>query len=74
MTPTGIEPVAFQFVAQHLNHCATAVPRLLHGTNWYLNTIPVNLSLQIAYSVCVCVCVWPYLSKIINIKYNIAEE
>jgi len=23
MTPAGIEPVTFQFVAQHLNHCAT---------------------------------------------------
>jgi hypothetical protein len=22
----GIEPVTFRFVAQHLNHCATAVP------------------------------------------------
>ena len=27
MTPSGIEPVTFQFVAQHLNHCATVVPR-----------------------------------------------
>ena len=27
MTPSGIEPAAFRFVAQHLNHCATAVPR-----------------------------------------------
>ena len=26
MTPAGIEPAAFRFVAQHLNHCATAVP------------------------------------------------
>jgi len=24
MTPTGIEPATFLFVAQHLNHCATA--------------------------------------------------
>ena len=28
MTPSGIEPATFQFVAQHLNHCATAVPLL----------------------------------------------
>ena len=26
MTPSGIEPPTFQFVAQHLNCCATAVP------------------------------------------------
>jgi len=25
MTPPGIELATFQFVAQHLNHCATAV-------------------------------------------------
>jgi len=26
VTPAGIEPATFQFVAQHLNHCAAAVP------------------------------------------------
>jgi len=26
MTPSGIETATFRFVAQHLNHCATAVP------------------------------------------------
>jgi len=26
MTPAGIEPATFRFVAQPLNHCATAVP------------------------------------------------
>ena len=28
MTSAGIEPATFRFVAQHLNYCATAVPRL----------------------------------------------
>jgi len=28
MTPAGIEPATFQFVAQHLNHYATAVPTI----------------------------------------------
>jgi len=26
LTPAGIEPATFRFVAQHLNHCVTAVP------------------------------------------------
>jgi hypothetical protein len=26
MTPSGIEPATFRFVAQYLNHCATAGP------------------------------------------------
>jgi len=26
LTPTWIEPATFRIVAQHLNHCATAVP------------------------------------------------
>jgi len=32
MTPTGIEPATFRFVAHHLNHCATAVPGTRHIT------------------------------------------
>jgi len=28
MTPAGIEPATFRFIAQHLNHCATAVPQI----------------------------------------------
>ena len=30
MTPTGIEPATFRFLAQHLNHCDTAVPLSMH--------------------------------------------
>jgi len=32
MTPAGIKPATFRFVAQHLNHCATAVPNLEYTT------------------------------------------
>jgi len=31
MTPSGIEPATFRFVAQHLNHCATTVPVYYKG-------------------------------------------
>ena len=33
MTPSGIEPATFRLVAQHLNHCATAVPSGLDHLN-----------------------------------------
>ena len=36
LIPAGIEPATFRFVAQHLNHCATAVPHLW----WYRYTLP----------------------------------
>ena len=29
VTPAGIEPGTFRFVAQHLNHCATAAPLII---------------------------------------------
>ena len=32
-TPSGIEPATFRFVAQHLNHCATAVPAVNNNNN-----------------------------------------
>jgi len=28
LTPAGVKPATFGFVAQHLSHCATAVPVL----------------------------------------------
>ena len=33
LTPAGIEPATYQFVAQHLNHCATAVPSIITAIN-----------------------------------------
>jgi len=38
LTPAGIKPATFRFVAQHLNHCATAVPILCN----VLAKIPVK--------------------------------
>jgi len=35
MTPTGIEPATFRFVAQRLNHCANAVPVVSVCTIYY---------------------------------------
>jgi hypothetical protein len=30
MTPSGIDPATFPFVAQYLNHCVTASPQTQH--------------------------------------------
>jgi len=35
MTPPGIEPATFRFVAQHLNHYATAVPSFAVDRSMY---------------------------------------
>ena len=47
MTASGIEPATFQFVAQHLNHCATAVKavqtELVHPHVCHRNEIPERI-------------------------------
>ena len=40
LTPAGIEPANFRFVAQHLNHCATAVPPIAVVNNNNNNKFP----------------------------------
>jgi hypothetical protein len=47
MTPSGIEPATFRFVAQNLNHCATAVPHfqevlLFIYSNLYMSCVYVD--------------------------------
>jgi hypothetical protein len=37
VTPSGIEPATFRFVAQFLNHCATACPHYLSDYLKYLS-------------------------------------
>jgi len=39
MTPAGIEPATFRFVAQRLDHCATAVPMPAFSTVTKLNQL-----------------------------------
>ena len=41
LTPAGIEPATFQFVPQHLNYCATAVPKICNVTqpNCFQNVV-----------------------------------
>ena len=43
-TPSGIEPANFRFVAQHLNHCATAVPLSFGLTPFKIPTAPFRLT------------------------------
>jgi len=44
LTPAGIEPATFRFVAQHLNHCATAVP-----SEYYVHASIQYLTVDILY-------------------------
>jgi len=37
MTLVGVEPATFRFVAQYLNHCATADPGRPSGLRFYDN-------------------------------------
>ena len=46
MTPAGIEPATFRFVAQHLNHCVTAVPNLQHESPRSTNISTSNKKLR----------------------------
>ena len=50
MTPAGIEPATFRFVAQHLHHCATAVPQdnvlsIIIHRNFKIEVLDINLLL-----------------------------
>jgi hypothetical protein len=43
MILSGIEPVNFRFVAQYLNHCASAIPRLRCIKYYYVFCAVVGL-------------------------------
>jgi len=42
MTPAGIEPATFRFVAQHLNHCAIAVSVIIYFTLVKGTSVPLQ--------------------------------
>ena len=60
LTLAGIEPATFRFVAQHLNHCATAVPYIY---------VCVYVCMYVCMHVCVCVCVYIYVYIYIYISH-----
>jgi hypothetical protein len=53
MKPSGIEPATFRFVAQYLNHCATAVPTYIANTHnkrqepTEINVLQLNILINI---------------------------
>jgi len=55
LTPAGIKPATFRFVAQHLNHCATAVPTTAVIYNQITGTITTLLVLYILLTLMVAV-------------------
>jgi len=55
MTPAGIEPATFRFVAQHLKHCATVVPQLHKYRTSKIKSISVQTQLKAIYYTELCV-------------------
>jgi len=50
MKPSGIKPATFRFVAQHLNHCATAVPNRNQYQEYFLQFyIRLHMFLKTVY-------------------------
>ena len=48
LTPAGIEPVTFRFVAQRLNHCASTIPPVVMSEGKFdpvLNLTPHDVDL-----------------------------
>jgi hypothetical protein len=70
MTPSGIEPVTFRFVAQYLNHCARAIMT----NSWAETCRSINQQMEVLYSKLMlknCTNVTQFHGKctILNFKY-----
>ena len=62
VTPSGIKPATFRFVAQHLNHCATAVP--MQGIYKYITAVHhvcmvYDVAVILCYSIRFTQCYFP---------------
>jgi hypothetical protein len=67
MTPPGIETATFRFVAQHLNHCATAVPTFLCTGNLFVFELLERKDSILEYKLCHIFIINNYISlHIIN--------
>ena len=64
LTPAGIEPATLRFVAQHLNHCATAVQEYV-----ILLAFPQQKLIRERASV-LCLCKFPVLLSTSLVLYN----
>jgi hypothetical protein len=53
MTPSGIDPANFQFVAQCLNHCATACAGYKRTYEVFMKTVlPGNIAIVLLFVKC----------------------
>jgi hypothetical protein len=52
LTPAGIEPETFRFVAQHLNYCANSVPASLNGRQSKFSGTPRELMFALTSRLC----------------------
>jgi hypothetical protein len=62
MTPSGIEPATFRFVAQYLNHCDTISGPHMHVCMYVCTYVYVLFNY-----VCMCVCVMRYVCIYVSI-------
>ena len=74
MTPAGVEPATFRFVAQRLNHCATAVPfhSIVRMENLLTRKVEVScqvLSTRVCVCLCVCVCVCVLFEDAFSVEF-----
>jgi len=59
LTPAGIEPATYSFVAQHLNHCATAVSPRISKVGISLRGFLGNLDVQYIFVDIMCIEYYP---------------